>query len=114
MKSLSPVYVYLLLLTIVLMVACNSNTPSELKKKELSKKEITQADSAILHFWDKVNMQDTISIKDPNQGEQQLADFLGLLAKTTDSATRDQAVAHMLDKAKANKTSFDHFIRYYR
>lgn len=113
MKSLSPVYVSLLLLTIVLMVACDSNTPSELKKKELSKKEITQADSALLHFWDKVNMQDTITIKDPNQGEQQLADFLGMLAKTTDSATRDQAVDHMLNKAKASKTSFDHFIKLY-
>ena len=71
------------------------------------------ADSSLLHFWDKFDMKDTALVKNPDIGEQKIADFIGLLSTTPDSALRDKAVALMLDKAKSNRPSFDHFIKLY-
>jgi len=58
-------------------------------------------------------MQDTAQVKNPEKGEQQLADFIQLLSQNPDSAIRDKAVDLMLDKAKTNRTSFDYFIKQY-
>ncbi|WP_257095673.1 DUF5106 domain-containing protein [Sphingobacterium sp. E70] len=43
---------------------------------------MSAADSGLLHFWDKFDMKDTAQVKNPDKGEQQLADFIGLLSKT--------------------------------
>ncbi len=94
-----------------------SCTGTNKEKKEAAPSQnvtsISSADSTLFHFWDQFDMQNTAMIKNPEKGEQQLADFLGLLTKTPDSATRDKAVALMLDKAKVNSTSFDYFIKQY-
>ncbi|CAM3818354.1 DUF5106 domain-containing protein [Sphingobacterium prati] len=100
----------------VLLWACNGNN----KSKKESNETVTQkasnlsvADSSLLHFWDKFDMKDTTQVKNPDMGEQKLADFIGLLSQTADSAMRDKAVDLMLDKAKSNRPSFDHFIKLY-
>lgn len=95
--------------------SCTNNTKEKQKNGTLAenKQGVSAADSTLLHFWDKFDMQDTTQVKNPDEGEQQLADFLGLLAKAPDSALRDQAVAHMMDRAKVNRTSFDYFIKQY-
>ncbi|MDF2515189.1 MAG: hypothetical protein K0R59_485 [Sphingobacterium sp.] len=99
-----------------LLWACNGNNKSKKESNQTipqKARSISAADSSLLHFWDKFNMNDTAQVKNPDKGEQQLADFLGLLSKTPDSATRDKAVDLMLDKAKSNRTSFDHFVKLY-
>lgn len=95
--------------------SCKDNTKDKQKSDptQQSEKTLSAADSSLFHFWDKFDMQDTAQVKNPEKGEQQLADFLQLLAQTTDSATRDNAVDLMLDKAKVNRTSFDYFIKQY-
>ncbi|MDR3011435.1 MAG: DUF5106 domain-containing protein [Sphingobacterium sp.] len=95
--------------------SCRDNTKDKQKSNptQQSEKTLSAADSSLFHFWDKFDMQDTAQVKNPEKGEQQLADFLQLLAKTPDSATRDNAVDLMLDKAKVNRTSFDYFIKQY-
>jgi thiol-disulfide isomerase/thioredoxin len=95
--------------------SCPNNKKEKQKNGTLAenKQGVSAADSTLLHFWDKFDMQDTTQVKNPDEGEQQLADFLGLLAKAPDSALRDQAVAHMMDQAKVNRTSFDYFIKQY-
>ncbi len=95
--------------------SCTNITKEKQKNGTLAenKQGVSAADSTLLHFWDKFDMQDTAQVKNPDEGEQQLADFLGLLAKAPDSALRDQAVAHMMDRAKVNRTSFDYFIKQY-
>lgn len=95
--------------------SCTNNTTEKQKNGTFTenKQGVSAADSTLLHFWDKFDMQDTTQVKNPDEGEQQLADFLGLLAKAPDSALRDQAVAHMMDQAKVNRTSFDYFIKQY-
>lgn len=96
--------------------SCNRNSIGKTENNTIAKqnlRQISSKDSTLFHFWDNFAIQDTTAVKNPDQGEQHLADFIGLLAKTTDSATRDQAVANMLNKAKANKTSFHHFIKLY-
>jgi len=95
--------------------SCTNNTKEKQKNGTLAENNQggSAADSTLLHFWDKFDMQDTTQVKNPDEGEQQLADFLGLLAKAPDSALRDQAVAQMMDRAKVNRTSFDYFIKQY-
>lgn len=97
------------------LCACTNNTKEKQKNGTLTenKQGISAADSTLLHFWDKFDMQDTAQVKNPDEGEQKLADFLGLLANAPDSALRDQAVAQMMDRAKVNRTSFDYFIKQY-
>ncbi|WP_343562988.1 DUF5106 domain-containing protein [Sphingobacterium sp.] len=101
---------------VCLLWACNGNNKSKKESNETIPQKassMSPADSNLLHFWDKFDMNDTAQVKNPDKGEQQLADFLGLLLKTPDSATRDKAVDLMLDKAKSNRTSFDHFVKLY-
>lgn len=99
-----------------LLWACDGNNKSKKESNEtIPQKASTMSaeDSSLLHFWDKFDMKDTAQVKNPDKGEQQLADFIGLLSKTPDSAMRDNAVDLMLDKAKSNRTSFDYFIKLY-
>ncbi|WP_286856781.1 MULTISPECIES: DUF5106 domain-containing protein [Sphingobacterium] len=103
-------------LIISLLWACNGNNNSKKESNETTpqKASITStADSSLLHFWDKFDMNDTTQVKNPDIGEQQLANFIDLLSKTPDSTMRDKAVDLMLDKAKSNRPSFDHFIKLY-
>ncbi|PUV22973.1 DUF5106 domain-containing protein [Sphingobacterium athyrii] len=96
--------------------ACNGSNNSKKESNETTpqKASITStADSSLLHFWDKFDMNDTTQVKNPDIGEQQLANFIDLLSKTPDSTMRDKAVDLMLDKAKSNRPSFDHFIKLY-
>ncbi|WP_293887079.1 MULTISPECIES: DUF5106 domain-containing protein [unclassified Sphingobacterium] len=97
----------------LLFWSCTGTTKEKTEAGAQNVTSISVADSALFHFWDQFDMQDTALVKNPEKGEQQLADFLGLLTKTPDSATRDKAVAMMLDKAKVNRTSFDYFIKQY-
>ncbi|WP_313264728.1 DUF5106 domain-containing protein [Sphingobacterium sp.] len=92
---------------------CTGKKKQKSDPTQQSEKTLSAADSSLFHFWDKFDMQDTAQVKNPEKGEQQLADFLQLLAQTPDSATRDNAVDLMLDKAKVNRTSFDYFIKQY-
>lgn len=103
-------------LIISLLWACNGNNNSKKESNETTsqKASITStADSSLFHFWDKFDMNDTAQVKNPDIGEQQLANFIDLLSKTPDSTMRDKAVDLMLDKAKSNRPSFDHFIKLY-
>ncbi|WP_333625999.1 DUF5106 domain-containing protein [Sphingobacterium siyangense] len=95
--------------------SCKDNTKGKQKVDlaQQGEKPVSTADSTLFHFWDKFDMQDTAQVKNPEKGEQQLADFLQLLAQHPDSATRDKAIDLMLDKAKVNRTSFDYFIKQY-
>lgn len=99
-----------------LLWACNGNNKSKKESNETVTQKasnLSAADSSLLHFWDKFDMKDTTQVKNPDIGEQKLADFIGLLSQTADSAMRDKAVDLMLDKAKPNRPSFDHFIKLY-
>lgn len=99
----------------LLSIACNPNQKSDQQDTAATgKKEMvyTAADSAVLSYWDNVDMQDTAKIKDPNIGEQKLADFILALNPVSDTVA-DHAVARMLDKAKQNKVTFDHFLKLY-
>lgn len=113
----SPFFSLRLSVCVIVLFCCSCKDNTKDKQKsdptQQSEKTLSAADSSLFHFWDKFDMQDTAQVKNPEKGEQQLADFLQLLAKTPDSATRDNAVDLMLDKAKVNRTSFDYFIKQY-
>jgi len=113
----SPTLSFWLPICVVALFWCSCKDKTKGKQKsevaQQSAKPISTADSTLFHFWDKFAMQDTAQVKNPEKGEQQLADFIQLLAQTPDSATRDKAVDLMLDKAKINRTSFDYFIKQY-
>lgn len=116
MKRLSLGFWLPLSIITLLFWACNEKNTSKKENNASAKQQAATAnpaDSTLQHFWDTFNMQDTAQVKNPDKGEQHLADFIALLSKTPDSATRDRAVNLMLDKAKANRTSFDHFIKLY-
>lgn len=103
-------------LIVGLLWACNGNNKSKKESNETMQQKaatLNTADSSLLHFWDKFDMKDSAQVKSPDIGEQKLADFIGLLSKTPDSAMRDKAVDLMLDKAKSNRPSFDHFVQLY-
>lgn len=103
-------------LIVGLLWACNGNINSKKESNETTPQKASMtstADSSLLHFWDKFDMNDTAQVKNPDIGEQKLADFIGLLSTTPDSALRDKAVDGMLDKAKSNRPNFDHFIKLY-
>lgn len=103
-------------LIVGLLWACNGNNNSKKESNETTPQKASMtstADSSLLHFWDKFDMNDTAQVKNPDIGEQKLADFIGLLSTTPDSALRDKAVDGMLDKAKSNRPNFDHFIKLY-
>lgn len=113
----SPFFSLWLSICVIVLFCCSCRDNTKDKQKsdptQQSEKTLSAADSSLFHFWDKFDMQDTAQVKNPEKGEQQLADFLQLLAQTPDSATRDNAVDLMLDKAKVNRTSFDYFIKQY-
>lgn len=113
----SPFFSLRLSICVIVLFCCSCKDNTKDKQKsdptQQSEKTLSAADSSLFHFWDKFDMQDTAQVKNPEKGEQQLADFLQLLAQTPDSATRDNAVDLMLDKAKVNRTSFDYFIKQY-
>ena len=103
-------------LIVALLWACNGNNNSKKESNETTPQKASMtstADSSLLHFWDKFDMNDTAQVKNPDIGEQKLADFIGLLSTTPDSALRDKAVDGMLEKAKSNRPNFDHFIKLY-
>ncbi|RKO68644.1 DUF5106 domain-containing protein [Sphingobacterium puteale] len=103
-------------LIVALLWACNGNNNSKKESNETTPQKASMTsttDSSLLHFWDKFDMNDTAEVKNPDIGEQKLADFIGLLSTTPDSALRDKAVDGMLDKAKSNRPNFDHFIKLY-
>lgn len=103
-------------LIVALLWACNGNNNSKKESNETTPQKASMTsttDSSLLHFWDKFDMNDTAQVKNPDIGEQKLADFIGLLSTTPDSALRDKAVDGMLDKAKSNRPNFDHFIKLY-
>ncbi len=113
----SPTLSFWLPICVVALFCCSCKDKTKGKQKsevaQQSAKPISTADSTLFHFWDKFAMQDTAQVKNPEKGEQHLADFIQLLAQTPDSATRDKAVDLMLDKAKINHTSFDYLIQQY-
>ncbi|WP_313419546.1 DUF5106 domain-containing protein [Sphingobacterium multivorum] len=115
MKNATIALLVFLSVIILFCCSCKDNTKGKQKSDtaQQGKKSLSTADSTLFHFWDKFDMQDTTQVKNPEKGEQQLADFIQLLAQTPDSATRDKAVDLMLDKAKVNRTSFDYFIKQY-
>ena len=115
MKNAKIALLIFLSVIILFYCACKDNTKVKQKVDLLQQveKPVSTADSTLFHFWDKFDMQDTALVKNPEKGEQQLADFLQLLAQHPDSATRDKAIDLMLDKAKVNRTSFDYFIKQY-
>ena len=113
----SPTLSFWLPICVVVLFYCSCKDNTRGKQKndiaQQSEKPLSSADSTLFHFWDKFDMQDTAQVKNPEKGEQQLADFIQLLSQSPDSATRDKAVDLMLDKAKVNRTSFDYFIKQY-
>lgn len=114
MKSSTFRFLLSIGIVVTLLWACNAkNAAKQENNKSTSGQMLSTADSTLLHFWDKFDMNDTAQVKNPDKGEQQLADFIGLLSKTPDSAMRDKAVGNMLDKAKGNRSSFDHFVKLY-
>ncbi|OJZ13245.1 MULTISPECIES: DUF5106 domain-containing protein [Sphingobacterium] len=115
MKSLIFSFRLPICVVILFCCSCKDSTKSKQQKDiaQQNEKPVSTADSTLFHFWDKFNMQDAAQVKNPEKGEQQLADFIQLLAQTPDSATRDKAVDLMLKKAKVNRTSFDYFIKQY-
>lgn len=113
----SPIFSLWLSICVIALFCCSCKDNTKGKQKsdlaQQSEKPLSAADSTLFHFWDKFAMQDTAQVKNPDIGEQQLADFIQLLAQTPDDATRDKAIDLMLDKAKVNRTSFDYFIKQY-
>ena len=101
------------LLATLLWACKGKNTTKPDNNKSASGQMLSTADSTLLHFWDQFDMNDTAQVKNPDKGEQRLADFIGLLSRTPDSAMRDRAVDSMLNKAKSNRASFDHFVKLY-
>lgn len=98
----------------LLSASCNQHSKSEKQNadNDIKKEHYTAADSAVLTYWDKFDMTDTVKIKDPNMGEQKLADFIAALNTVSDTVA-DHAIANMLDGTKANKVGFDHFNKLY-
>ena len=114
MKSSTFRFLLSIGIIVTLLWACNGkNTAKQENNKSTSGQMLSTADSTLLHFWDKFDMNNTAQVNNQDKGEQQLADFIGLLSKTPDSAMRDSAVGNMLDKAKGNRSSFDHFVKLY-
>jgi thiol-disulfide isomerase/thioredoxin len=113
----SPIFTFWLPICVVFLFgySCKDNTKGKQQKDiaQQDPKPVSTADSTLFHFWDKFDMQDTAQVKNPEKGEQRLADFIQLLSQNPDSATRDKAVDLMLDKAKVNRKSFDYFIKQY-
>lgn len=113
----SPIFSLWLSICVIALFCCSCKDNTKGKHKsdlaQQSEKPLSAADSTLFHFWDKFVMQDTAQVKNPDIGEQQLADFIQLLAQNPDAATRDKAIDLMLDKAKVNRTSFDYFIKQY-
>lgn len=67
----------------------------------------------LLHYWDDFKFQDSVTISDPNIGEQRLVDFITAFPKvSTDSSAL--AIKQMLSKAKAHPASFSYFTEQYK
>ncbi|WP_343320926.1 DUF5106 domain-containing protein [Sphingobacterium multivorum] len=113
----SPIFSLWLPICVVILFCCSCKDSTKSKQQSTPEQQNgkpgSTADSTLFHFWDKFDMLDTAQVKNPEKGEQQLADFIQLLLQSPDSATRDKAIDLMLDKAKTNRTSFDYFIKQY-
>ena len=70
-------------------------------------------EARLLHFWDEVDFQDTVTLFNPEIGEQQLVDFLALLPKVSDTVAT-KAIEKMLRKAEDEDAAFDYYTELYR
>jgi hypothetical protein len=62
------------------------------------------------HYWDNFNFNDTTLIHNADYTEQGFVDFIGFLRYLNMPAAQ-QAMATMMSKAAANKTTFDYFAK---
>lgn len=70
------------------------------------------ADNRLLTFWDSFDFADSMTVKDPERGEQMLVDFIAEFPNATDSE-RAAAVRQMFSKAKSYPQALAYFAKQY-
>lgn len=100
---------FLFLIASIFMEGCNNNKTPTKEKKQVTTSSST---NALNTFWENYNFNDSTTIKDPAQSEQQFVDFIASFSKyPIDDVSF--AIKKMLQKAEINLTVFNFFAEKY-
>lgn len=114
MKLLNQIkFISFLFAIVVTTAACqladeSSQNPDGKNQLTSRVDHLTDANIALLHYWDDFDFTDTVNVKNPEIGEQKLVDFIAAFPKVSDSVRR-QAIHTMLAKAEKTPASFNYF-----
>lgn len=110
MKNLKVFQLFFQLsLSIMLVWGCQNKNNSSKEVAEDNIQMISNTDDALIHYWDDFDFADTISVMNPEVGEQRLVDFIAVFPNVSDTI-RLLAINNMLSKAKQVPASFEYYI----
>lgn len=93
------------------LAACNPAKKSAEEKTQAARNPASTPNS-LYNFWENYNFNDSTAIKDTNQMEQRLVDFIAAFPQYPIDQVRD-AIKHMLQKAESNTATFTYFSNKY-
>lgn len=95
-------------LGVMLVWGCQNKNDSSTEINEDSTQVSSSTDNVFIHYWDDFDFADTISVMNPEVGEQKLVDFIVAFPNVSETV-RSLAINNMLSKAKHVPTSFEYF-----
>lgn len=106
-------FVSFLFAIVIATAACqradnSSKTTDDKNQPDSNVDQYTDAETALLHYWEDFDFTDTAAVMNPEIGEQKLVDFIAAFPNVSDSV-RTQAIHNMLAKAEETPASFDYF-----
>lgn len=94
--------------TIILFSAACNPTKKPAEEKTQTAHTPVSSTNSLYNFWGNYNFNDSTAIKDTNQMEQRLVDFIAAFPQYPIEQVRD-AIQHMLQKTESNPATFTYF-----
>lgn len=94
--------------TITLSLAACNPTKKPTEEKTQTAHTPVSSTNFLYNFWENYNFNDSTAIKDTNQMEQRLVDFIAAFPRHPIEQVRE-AIQHMLQKTESNPATFTYF-----
>lgn len=108
MKKLNVFNLLFVFIGFMLVLACQSKHDSSVEVTGDNIQVRSSTDDALIHYWDDFDFTDTVSVMNPEVGEQKLVDFIAAFPEVSDTI-RSLAINNMLSKTKHVTASFEYY-----
>ncbi|UIR56018.1 DUF5106 domain-containing protein [Sphingobacterium sp. SRCM116780] len=104
--------IFLFIGATVFLLGCQNSTKTKNQSIDSNQQQSAtdhhMGTDSLSQYWVQYNFNDTLLIKDPNQGEQRFVDFIAAFPQYS-ITTVSNAITEMLKKAEVNATVFQFF-----